>query len=261
MWVVRGAGAEITLFGSVHELPAATVWLSPAIAARFDAADTLVLETIVPTDPAAIGALLRGFGGADKAKPLLVRIGPERAKQLTKAATDFGLPVAALGGSKTWLAALTIAGIAASRDGLSTDNGVEATLTLRAAAAHKPVVGLERPGEQLGYFDALPEADQQALLGTILDELPSEAADTKALVASWLGGRPEEINADKELHASPALERALLINRNARWADWIAGVLRHPGKVFVAVGAAHLTGANSVQAMLAQRGLVVERLQ
>ena len=62
------------------------------------------------------------------------------------------------------------------------------------------------------------------------------------------------------LGATPVVARALMTDRNARWADWIKARLRVPGKLFVAVGAAHLAGPNSVQAMLKARGITAERL-
>ena len=49
--------------------------------------------------------------------------------------------------------------------------------------------------------------------------------------------------------------------RNERWAEWVARRLETPGTVFVAVGAGHLAGEVSVQAMLAERGLATERVQ
>ena len=38
----------------------------------------------------------------------------------------------------------------------------------------------------------------------------------------------------------------MFTERNARWADWIAGRMQTPGTVFVAVGAGHLAGKDSV---------------
>ena len=61
--------------------------------------------------------------------------------------------------------------------------------------------------------------------------------------------------------APPALTDALLTRRNANWARWIEGRMAQPGTVMVAVGAGHLAGPASVQAMLGKRGLKVTRLQ
>jgi uncharacterized protein YbaP (TraB family) len=53
---------------------------------------------------------------------------------------------------------------------------------------------------------------------------------------------------------------AMLTNRNINWAGQIQTLLDGSGTVFIAVGAAHLAGADSVQAQLAQRGITAERV-
>ena len=64
---------------------------------------------------------------------------------------------------------------------------------------------------------------------------------------------------DPDLKA--AFESALMTNRNKRWTDWLVKRLDTPGTVFVAVGAAHLAGDDSVQTMLKGRKLSVERIR
>ena len=59
---------------------------------------------------------------------------------------------------------------------------------------------------------------------------------------------------------SPESYRRLFAERNARWAGWIAQRLQHPGTVFVAVGAGHLAGRDSVQLKLAQAGVRSARI-
>ena len=60
---------------------------------------------------------------------------------------------------------------------------------------------------------------------------------------------------------SPESMRVLLIDRNKRWADWIAARMAQPGTVFIAVGAGHLAGKNSVQRELASRGVKTQRVK
>jgi uncharacterized protein len=66
---------------------------------------------------------------------------------------------------------------------------------------------------------------------------------------------------DDETQMSPELKDALMRRRNARWAEWLARRLDRPGTVFVAVGAGHLAGADSVQKMLEARGIKAKRVQ
>ncbi len=54
---------------------------------------------------------------------------------------------------------------------------------------------------------------------------------------------------------SPDSYKLLFQDRNGRWAAWIARRLQQPGTVFVAVGAGHLAGKDSVQQKLAGFGI------
>jgi uncharacterized protein YbaP (TraB family) len=139
--------------------------------------------------------------------------------------------------------------------------GVEEKLSV--AARGKARVGLETLDEQLGFFDGLPEADQRALLAATLDGLPELKQQAGQLVRLWASGDTDRLAAqlNEDLRTTPRLAQLLLTDRNARWADWIAARLDKPGTVFVAVGAGHLAGSDSVQAMLAKKGLRAERVK
>ncbi len=52
----------------------------------------------------------------------------------------------------------------------------------------------------------------------------------------------------------------LVRRRNAAWTLWLEERLKKPGTLLFAVGAGHLAGRESVQAMLAKRGLQVKRI-
>ena len=93
--------------------------------------------------------------------------------------------------------------------------------------------------------------------------MPKAAEQMGRMVDSWAKGDPaglaKEMN--DSLKDSPEVARVLLYQRNARWAGWIRQRMARPGTVFVAVGAGHLAGADSVQSMLSKRGLKVTRVQ
>jgi hypothetical protein len=56
----------------------------------------------------------------------------------------------------------------------------------------------------------------------------------------------------------PVLHEAVVLRRNRAWADEIARRLDGSGRIFIAVGAAHLVGQGSVVALLRARGIPVE---
>jgi uncharacterized protein YbaP (TraB family) len=116
---------------------------------------------------------------------------------------------------------------------------------------------------QLGMFDALPEAEQIKLL----EYGAATMKDTPALFARmtklWNDGDAEGFATliNEMQGQSPALHEVLLAKRNATWADWIENRLKSPGTVFVAVGAGHLAGKDSVQDYLAKDGIKTARVK
>lgn len=262
-WVVRDADTEITLFGTVHALPEGTQWLAPAIAARLDGADTLVLEVVLPADRFALAPLIAEIGTKKGLPPLTARVAPAARASLAAAAAAAGLPLAGLNRMETWLAAITLSEATLRRVGVVADAGVEPHLETRARTAKKSIIGLETAEQQLRFFDGLPEADQVAMLEASVADLANARDETDKLIALWQAGDVEAIARDfaREAKASPLLAKVLITDRNRRWADWIAGVMKRPGKVFIAVGAGHLGGPDGLLAMLGSRRLAPRRLE
>ncbi|MGL4542440.1 MAG: TraB/GumN family protein [Polymorphobacter sp.] len=262
MWRIHDADTEIILFGTIHELPALVNWQSPRIMAAFDAADTLVVEVDIPEDPYAMARIVQQFGVQSGLPPLADRVAKDKRNELLALVARSRLPIAALDRMETWLAAVTLSDSVVGAAGFASENGADSILMTRARGASKPIVGLETIAQQLGFFDSLNESDQRALLLATLEDLKTAPRDIDKLVQDWLSGDVDAIaaNADRELRNVPVLREVLVTKRNAAWASWIEAVLKRPGKVFVAVGAAHLAGPDSVQSMLAAKGVVVERL-
>jgi hypothetical protein len=259
LWVVRDADTTIYLFGTVHALKPGLGWFDEAVKAAFDRSDSLELEVVLPPQ-AEMEALVREMGASDA--PLSGTLPPETAAKLHDALARMGEAPDALDGSEPWLAAIQLENMPAHATGYDARDGAEAVLTNAAKAAGKPVTGFETAREQLGYFDHLSRAAQQALLITTIDDLPRTQATLDAIVAAWSKGDVPAIGGllNAELARSPELEQALLIQRNRHWADWIANRMKTPGTVFVAVGAGHLAGTHALQGELRRRGLKVYRI-
>ena len=81
------------------------------------------------------------------------------------------------------------------------------------------------------------------------------------LVRAWMAG--DLATLDREAlqpmrKTSPALFRALLIDRNARWARALDQRLKGHGRTVVVVGVAHLIGPQGLPARLRALGYRVE---
>ena len=173
------------------------------------------------------------------------------------------MPPELIKNAEPWYASMMVQILAYQKLGMSADGGVDVTLMARAEQAHQKIVPLEGFEEQIGFFDAMPEPLQIALLKATLDEVDGSAVVLDKMVKAWskgdVGALAKLINEDLEQFAE--LRAILLDQRNAHWADWIAKRLDTPGTVFLAVGAGHLGGKNNVRALLEAKGFKVERVQ
>jgi uncharacterized protein len=263
MWKVADADTTIYLFGTIHLLPKDLAWQSPKMIAAMRASQGLVLETVMDKNPQATGAIMAQLGMSPGLPPLLDRVPADKRDALQRVVTKSGVPLNVLDRFETWAAALTLASAGMRDLPVSAEYGAEAILARRFVDERKPVSGLETPAQQLGFFDGLPETAQRRFLTSIAEDDSSARAEFDAMIAAWGSGDVKKIalTFDDELKLSPELTDVLLKKRNANWSDWIVTRMATPGTVFVAVGAGHLAGADSVNVMLAKRGLKVSRLQ
>jgi uncharacterized protein len=261
LWAVRDGDTTIYLFGTVHMLRPELRWFDGPVRTAFDASDTLVLELVMP--PQAETQALLDRLGRTPGDPNVAALPAAEHARLEGVLRQSGLAPQALDRDEPWLAALTLSLLPLQKLGFDDVNGAEQVLQTAARKAGKQVQGLETAEEQFGYFDQLSAAAQSRLLADTLDGLPKTGATIEAAIDAWSKGDADALarllNAD--LAANPELRDTLLLHRNRAWADWIRGRMQTPGTVFVAVGAGHLAGGESVLAMLAKTGLKVERLQ
>lgn len=263
LWVVKDADTTIYLFGTIHLLPSGYDWLHGPVKTAFDASDTLVLETLFPDDPTSIAPMTLALGFTPGLPPLSERVDAELRPRLKAAALEVRVPMEFLDSVETWLAAVTLSSAKVTSFGLDPHNGVENQLTVRAKPAGKALVGLETIDEHMRLFDGLPEADQRAFLNGTIEQWSDSKAEIEDMLRDWAKGDAEAlaIEMNESIDETPQLVKVLVTDRNARWSDWITRRMAQPGTLFVAVGAGHLAGPDSVQAMLAKRGLQAERVQ
>ena len=263
IWVVKDADTTIYLFGTVHVLKPGLSWFDEAVKTAFDKSDTVVLEMIEP-DMATMQGLIMKTAMAPATDPTLTAKLPEATRAPYAAAlADLGIPAVALDRFEPWFAAMTLSIAPLQKLGYDPNSGAEKTITNAAKAANKPLVGLETAEEQLGFFDKLPADMQVKFLVNTVDEYKNAGPTLDKMVAQWAAGDPVSLGntLNEEMRKTPELAKVVLSDRNARWADWISARMAKPGTVFIAVGAGHLAGSDSVQAYLAKHNLKAERIQ
>jgi len=261
LWVLKDEDTTIYLFGTIHLMRREILWFDGPVRQAFDSAQDVVLE-IVDDDAPNVQAEMLGAAMQPDAPPLSSQLSGERGEKFLAALADNGAPAVLFDHVKPWLAAMTLTTLPLQKLGYSPESGVDRALRAEAAASGKNLVGLETTAEQMGFFGDMPHDLQLALLSQTIDELPALPTTIEQMIGAWSAGDPDRLGAlmNDSVDANPGLRKLLLTDRNARWADWIKMRLASPGTVFIAVGAGHLAGEDSVQAMLHARGIETARV-
>jgi uncharacterized protein YbaP (TraB family) len=259
LWNVADKDTTIYFFGTVHALPADKNWFDGRIERAFAASDELVTEVDI-ADAAGSARSLQSAGLLPEGQSLRALMKPDDRMEYEAALVSLGLPVESLDRYEPWFAAMTLSLLPLLKTGYDTQAGVELALGGKAGEAKKRG-SLETIDQQIALFDAMPQDAQLAFLDQTVGQLSTASNDLDAMVADWIVGDADGLAAlmNKEL-TDPVLKDRLLTARNASWAGWIQRRLQQPGTVFIAVGAGHLAGADSVQEKLRQRGVRVNRV-
>lgn len=231
MFVVGDADTTVYIFGTFHALDGQSKWFDNKVRDAFEQSDELVLETLVPEGPAPLAG--------------------------------HALPTSAVAPSASFLATTRMAINAGKSQGMQVDNGADMVLRRVAEQEGKLVSGLETLDSQLAMFSRMPATEQpQAGAGAKANPMQDLSKAMTDMQSAWKrGDQSVFVRVLGQLEqGSPQTYRTLFTERNTRWADWIAARLQSPGTVFVAVGAGHLAGKDSVLVRLAQLGIQSRRV-
>jgi len=244
IFVVRDADTTVYLFGTFHALDTKTEWFNDQVKDAFESSDELVLETLLPEG---------------RPKPIAGAAPPQ---------PPLRLPVAS---SASFLATTRMAISAGKSQGMQVGNGADMVLRRIAEDEGKPVEGLESLQSQLNMFSRMPATAPAAPPATARVGAPvhGNAGSMESLSRSMAEMQAAWKRGDQSVfvrmlgqveRASPGMYRMMFVERNAHFADWITARMQKPGTVFVAIGAGHLAGKDSVLVRLAERGIESARV-
>ena len=239
MFEVHDGDTTIYLFGTFHALDGDPHWFDHGVRNAFEGSNELVLETLLPE-------------------------GPKAAQELSRQ-----MPPQSAMPSPSFLATTRMALSAGRSQGMQPNNGADMVLRHFAEVEGKSVEGLETLQFQLNMFSrmpamATPPPPADAKAGQPVDDAGIQGLSNTMteMQSAWKRGDQRVfVNLLNQLRASsPDTYRMMFTERNARWADWIAARMQTPGTVFVAVGAGHLAGNDSVLVRLAEKGIESRRV-
>lgn len=260
LWRVSKDGRTHHLYGTIHVGTLDWAVPGPRVRTALLDAQAVALE-IDPLDP-GIQSSLRGGGSAAP------KLAPALAEQLARQVRRACLPAQMLSGLHPMMQAMTVLVMEAARDGLHAGYGQEFMLAGFARARGLNVISLETPERQLAALVPADPVQAERAVALTVEQLDSGLSRRvlQRMAAAWERGDLDEL-ADYERWCdcmNTAEEKALLValndERNPAMADKVTALHGEGRRLFVAVGALHMTGPKALPALLRARGFQVERV-
>lgn len=256
LWRVKpsNGAAESTLLGTYHVgtdfkgLPA----LPKSVRTAFEASSTLVLETDTGTPDLEEA---REFLVLPKGKSLQSMMKPDVWDILLE---ESGLPPQKAQRLRPHVVVGEITTKWTPNPGV---RGMDARFVILGRAHDKERRFLETPIEQFRTLANMVTVD---ILVEMLEDVPGQKAQMEALRLAYLAGDAETLERltfdPQQMKSHPGFHEALFWKRNRQWVPILKPLL-DAGGVFVAVGAGHLVGDDSLVTLLQAEGYVVERVE
>lgn len=264
LYVARDADSTLYLYGTIHVRRAGEPWGGPHVEAALNEAQTVWTETEISSQAEARAqAVALQLGLAPSDRPLSSWLSEDEQTRLAALSTQLGLPAGALEPMRPWLASLTLSLIPMLQAGYDPQAGVDRAIAAWAQANGREARWFETPEEQIGFFARLSDEAQREMLVYSIDEAQSAGELVDALTRAWEQGdvgAMEAMMVTEMREDFPEAYEAIFTRRNAAWVEVLMQELAGSGVDFVAVGAGHLVGDESVLEMLRARGVTVERV-
>jgi len=267
MWRISDADSRIYLFGTCHKLPKGVTWSTPAYKAAMADAKVTAFEVDTKSTYAksTISALVYERGVNPSYESLSDIVGPDRFAKLKTFGDRYGVTTSSLQRMQPWLATTSLANAALQKEGFEHGLGVEQTVLADAKDEDDRVAFMESAETQIKALAAFDGADMLATVDATIAQLASVKETMEPMLAAWLKGDMaalDKLTSADMRKLAPAGYRALVVERNRNWTETLVHWLANKDdNYFVAVGAAHFAGPDSVIVMLQKKGLKVERIQ
>lgn len=262
LWRIDRPGVPTSwVFGTLHSNDPRVTALPAKVAEALAKARTFAMEIVGSDFEDAYFFDAMQF---DDGQALTSLLGADAYETLRATLGSRAPPEEVLARTKPWGAWLRVA---AARDGGDAPT-LDRSLLALARGRRLAVVGLESIEEQVAAFDSIPLATQIAVLRHALDHRADLEAQTEPTIRAWLAGDLAALARLDRLaggddpalqHHYAVLTQQLVVNRSALMAYRLFLPLRR-GRLFIAVGALHLHGADGLLAQLRAQGYAVRRV-
>jgi uncharacterized protein YbaP (TraB family) len=213
-------------------------------------------------DPFATQAAFTSYGVLHDDRTLRDLMGVELYEQALAAAEIIDIPLDMLSKTEPWYAAMTIEIMLLDRIGFNPMLGIEMYMMSKAQGDGKRVDGFETVEEQIQFLDSMSIQAQRDMLISTLTEGVKLGEMMDELINAWRHGDVAHLESGMlvDLQKHEELNKALVTDRNNRWAERIETLLDDDEDYLIVVGALHLIGRDGVPKQLERSGYHVQQL-
>lgn len=268
LFKLSAQGHTMYLFGTMHVGVPGFYPFEARVMAALSAASTLALELDPDPSPLAAAHAVARHGTLPQGAKAYAQLGARKLALLDELARQAGMAPAGARNLKPVLLAILLSTAEYEKLGYRADLSTDRELARLARAGGKRILELESLESQLAMLDRVSGPDQWRFLEECLDSIVSgrQLAEARSVVDAW--GSADKVGLDamaarvaNSAGVSGQFARAVLLDgRNPGIADKLGALLRAENNAFAAIGVLHLLGPRSVPALLAERGISVERV-
>lgn len=264
LWSISDDDSTLYLFGTIHILNPSLKWKTTKVENALAAAETVYFEAPADTsNPAATQQLVMKYGLNPPGVTLSGQLSEEGKALFQKILTQYGMGGAAANFEqfRPWLVGITLASVQIQAQGGQAEAGVEKIIQGMLEGTNKNIAYFETDEQQLQYLSGMSKESELLFLEEGMRSMLEEPDVLNDMIQFWLKGETKELGElmHSALSAAPEVYDTLLVGRNKNWADEIDALMEGSGTIFVAVGAGHLAGEDSVQSLLTEKGYTVKR--
>jgi uncharacterized protein YbaP (TraB family) len=253
LWSISRAGEPSGyLLGTIHSEDPRVLDFSTEFLGKLESCQVFAME-IVPDLP-TLNQLI-DYMQYPAGTTLESVIGPDRFRQVRSALSNYQVSPDLVARMKVWATVMTL-----STPPPETGFFMDFSLSLRAAGAGLKVVGLETLEEQLSFLENMPMEQQFSMLDQALADHDRVQEVHDEMVAEYLQGDLQSLQdatVDQLAELDPATRDYFISEgidaRNRRMIRSLLPRLAE-SRVFVAVGALHLPGAEGLIQLLREQG-------
>jgi uncharacterized protein YbaP (TraB family) len=252
--------STIYMTGTIHMLPPELKWDSEKLTDAIKHADELWLEIPMSSDitkftTEALPVIMKY---AISTTPLSKLLTAEEVAALKARIAEMGMPAetfAMMNAMKPWFATLALGVSPLTSAGYDPTQGIDLKIAKLAEDDNDPVKGFETVDEQTKILASGTQEEQLAALRHVI-AMPKADVDAmteamNSLAVKWATG---------DITGAEAMFADINADTEAQFAGaQMETMLKGAGTHFIAVGAGHLVGPDSVQERLKLRGITTER--